>query len=415
MGHAKATIRRATADGAPWFLYFADLHPHTTLFNHPRFGPGPPGPFDSSNGQYGQVMRELDWAVGELLLLLEELDQAADTLVVFTSDNGPYQEEGWNDAGRKGGLTGGKGQIWEGGIRVPAIVRWPGVVPAGAESSAPVRGLDLLPTFAAFAGAQLPRSLVVDGQDQSDFFMRPMDMNNPWLAQRRTQFHYCGTNIIAARWMDFKVFWATQKWQEGWGAVCHECCPRAGYTAGLFGSTTLCQCDAKSLDYHSPPLVFNIRRDPNETKALRFGTFDHSRAVLAVERVRPPRSGPPPPTPCLARPPHAYRAAAGPRTAAPTRPASTPPCPASTARCRSPSARGRAVMARCRSATRMVARSRRAWAPRALSPPFQKASTAVACPAAASATAVRVQVTAARAGASDAMASVRSLPPASIL
>ncbi|KAJ1623408.1 alkaline-phosphatase-like protein [Pavlovales sp. CCMP2436] len=284
--HATTFIRRAVAAEEPFLLYFSDLHPHTALFNHPRFGPGPPGPFESGNGQYGQVLREMDWAVGELLTTLDELEVARDTLVIFTSDNGPYQEEGWDISGRKGGLKGGKGQTWEGGIRVPAIIRWPGVVPAGAVSSAPVRALDLMPTVCAFAGVALPSSLRLDGVDQSLFFQRPMDAYNGWLSQRRTSFHYCGEKAIAARYMDYKVHWATQRWDPGHEATCTECCPRAGYTAGLFGSTTLCQCDGKSLEVREPPLLFNIRKDPNETRPIKPGSYEHSHIVNVVANAR---------------------------------------------------------------------------------------------------------------------------------
>jgi len=284
--HAKHFIRTASEAGAPWFLYWADLHPHTALFNHPRFGPGPPGPFESNNGQYGQVLRELDWAVGELLETLDELGQTEHTLVWFTSDNGPYREEGHDLSGRTGGLQGGKGQTWEGGIRVPAIVRWPGVIPEGTVSDAPVRALDVLPTVCAFAGVQMPRNLIIDGVDQSEFFQKPVDASNGWLSQKKVHMHYCGTRPLAARYMNYKVHWATQRWQEGYEDVCTQCCPAAGYTAGLFGSTTLCQCDDSSLDFHDPPLVFNIRRDPNETTPLALSSSEVEHAVAMAEEVR---------------------------------------------------------------------------------------------------------------------------------
>ena len=369
MRHATTFIRKAVSAGTPWLLYFADLHPHTALFNHPRFGPGPPGPFESGNGQYGQVLREMDWAVGELLNALDELQIERDTLVIFTSDNGPYQEEGWSQSGRKGGLKGGKGQTWEGGIRVPAIVRWPGVVPAGAVSSAPVRALDIMPTVAAFAGVRLPVGLQIDGVDQSAFFQRPTDALNGWLSTRRTSFHYCGTRPIAARYLEYKIHWATQRWDPGHEATCTECCPRAGYTAGLFGSTTLCQCDGKALDERSPPLIFNIRRDPNETRPIKPGSAEHTHVVHAAELVRArvgrdacrrrarcgrdacarcphPDSPPPPPfflSPACALPPLAPASRRATRTCA----QSKTMCRASTARCPCRSRRGRAAPARC--------------------------------------------------------------------
>jgi hypothetical protein len=429
--HAKTFIRQAVSDNLPWFLYFADLHPHTALFNHPRFGPGPPGPYESSNGQYGQVLRELDWAVGELLTTLDTLEIARDTLVIFTSDNGPYLEEGWEQSGRKGGLKGGKGQTWEGGIRVPAIVRWPGTIPAGAVSSAPVRALDLMPTIAAFAGVRLPEALLLDGVDQSHFFQRPTDALNGWLSSRKTSFHYCGVRAIGARYLEYKVHWATQRWDAGHEHVCTQCCPRAGYTAGLFASTTLCQCDAKALDERSPPLIFNIRRDPNETHPIRPDSMEHAHVLATVEQVRAGRKeggregvregrrGCRQPAPdgrdagaarggCRRRerraltcarvalaPPPARRCPRRARRSSNTSARSTTTCRASTARCRCRSRRGRAARARCRSARRTA----RAGFPPRSARRARTSSSTTSCTARASASATAVdRATAAPAG-----------------
>ncbi|MFM8394461.1 MAG: sulfatase-like hydrolase/transferase, partial [Acidobacteriota bacterium] len=110
------------------------------------------------------VIEELDWSVGEVLKTVARLGLDRRTLVIFTSDNGPWLPYG-NHAGSTGGLREGKGTAWEGGVRVPFIARWPGRIPAGVDSQAPLMTVDLLPTFARLAGAPLARERRLDGVD----------------------------------------------------------------------------------------------------------------------------------------------------------------------------------------------------------------------------------------------------------
>ena len=142
----------------PFFLYLPHAMPHVPLFvNNSRWG-------KSIRGRYGDVIEELDWSVGQILGKLAELGLDRDTLVVYTSDNGPWLQYGI-DAGSAGPLRLGKGTTWEGGMRVPGIFWMPGSIPAGQVSSAVAANMDILPTFAGLAGAELPDDRVLDGQD----------------------------------------------------------------------------------------------------------------------------------------------------------------------------------------------------------------------------------------------------------
>jgi arylsulfatase A-like enzyme len=109
----------------------------------------------SKQGMYGDVMMEVDWSVGEIMKALEKNGLEKNTLVIFTSDNGPWLNFG-NHAGTTGGLRDGKGTSWEGGQRVPCIMKWPEVIPAGEICSKIASSIDLLPTLAAITGAELP-------------------------------------------------------------------------------------------------------------------------------------------------------------------------------------------------------------------------------------------------------------------
>ena len=138
----------------PFFLYLPHAMPHKPLAASEEFYTP-----DTPNDLYADVMRELDWSVGQILAKLKELDLDENTLVVFTSDNGPS----WG--GSTGGLRGMKGRTWDGGIRVPFIARWPGRIPAGLVSGEIAATVDIFPTFAKLAGASLPADRVIDGRD----------------------------------------------------------------------------------------------------------------------------------------------------------------------------------------------------------------------------------------------------------
>jgi arylsulfatase A-like enzyme len=116
----------------------------------------------SSAGLYGDVIRELDWSTGQIIDTVRQLGIHTNTLILFTSDNGPWLEQGAG-GGRAGPFRGGKMTVYEGGIRVPFIAYWPGQLAGGRVMSDPASSLDLLPTMMHLAGGKMRRDRVIDG------------------------------------------------------------------------------------------------------------------------------------------------------------------------------------------------------------------------------------------------------------
>jgi arylsulfatase A-like enzyme len=165
----------------PFFFYFAHAMPHKPLAcSEPYYKKG-------GAGLYGDVMAELDASVGRVLAKLAELGLDRRTLVVFTSDNGPWY------GGSTGGLRGMKGTSYEGGFRVPCIVRWPGRVPAGKVNDEPAVMMDLFATALAAAGVSPPAGLVIDGRD-----LLPT-LAGQGQAEPRTLFGHQGARLATVR------------------------------------------------------------------------------------------------------------------------------------------------------------------------------------------------------------------------
>lgn len=142
----------------PFFLYLAHSMPHVPLYVSDKFKG------KSGQGLYGDVMQEIDWSVGEVLKTLDRLKLAENTLVIFTSDNGPWLLYG-NHAGSAGPLREGKATEFEGGVRVPCIMRWPGKIPAGSECHELALHMDIFPTIAKLTGAKDPVARQIDGKN----------------------------------------------------------------------------------------------------------------------------------------------------------------------------------------------------------------------------------------------------------
>jgi arylsulfatase A-like enzyme len=140
-----------------FFLYLPHPMPHVPLFVSSKFKG------KSEQGLYGDVISEIDWSVGQVLDALKRCGVDDNTLVIFTSDNGPWLSYG-NHAGSAGPLREGKGTTWEGGVRVPCIARWPGKILGGTVCQEPAMTIDFLPTVAALIGARLPK-LKIDGRN----------------------------------------------------------------------------------------------------------------------------------------------------------------------------------------------------------------------------------------------------------
>ena len=174
----------------PFFLYLAHSMVHVPLGVSDRFRG------HSEQGMYGDVVEEIDWSVGQVVQTLEQLGLTENTLVIFTSDNGPWLNFG-NHAGSAWPLREGKGTAFEGGPRVPAIMRWPGRIPAGSVCTRMAATIDILPTIAAITGASLPDQ-TIDGISILPLF------EGDQAAEPRTQFlfYYTGElrGVREGRW-----------------------------------------------------------------------------------------------------------------------------------------------------------------------------------------------------------------------
>ncbi|XP_028916843.1 arylsulfatase A [Ornithorhynchus anatinus] len=243
----------------PFFLYYASHHTH-----YPQFGGGE---FvdQSGRGPFGDALLELDAAVGALLGTLEELGLQEDTLVFFTADNGPETMRMWR-GGSAGLLKCGKGTTYEGGVREPALAYWPGHIQPGVTREL-ASTLDLLPTLAALAGAQLP-NVTLDGFDLSPLLL------GTGKSPRQSLFFYPPApdevlGVFAVRYGRYKAHFFTQ---------------------GAFHSDTTPDQDCHGttpLTAHDPPLLFDLDTDPGENyELLRGGRRGEPGVLQAIKATR---------------------------------------------------------------------------------------------------------------------------------
>jgi len=178
----------------PFFLYLAHNMPHTPLT------PGKGFAGRSPRGLYGDAVEEIDWSMGEIVKTLKEQRIADRTLVIFTSDNGPWMERGDN-GGSAFPLRNGKTTTYEGGMRVPCVMWGPSVVKPGRVSDELVTAMDFLPTFAAMAGiADFKPAKAIDGKNISDLIEGKPGAKSPW----DHFYYYFGSELHAVRQGDWK-------------------------------------------------------------------------------------------------------------------------------------------------------------------------------------------------------------------
>nr|XP_003420678.2 steryl-sulfatase isoform X2 [Loxodonta africana] len=251
----------------PFLLVLSYLHVHTALFSSKDFEG------KSQHGAYGDATEEMDWSLGQVLNVLDEMKLADNTLVYFSSDQGAHVEEvtpkGEVHGGSNGIYKGGKANNWEGGIRVPGILRWPSVIQAGQEVDEPTSNMDIFPTVAKLAGSPLPEDRIIDGRD-----LMPLLQGRSQRSDHEFLFHYCNSYLNAVRWHPrnstsiWKAFFFTPKFTpEG--------------SNGCF-STHVCFCHGHFVTHHHPPLLFDISRDPRERSPLTPETEPRFHEILQV-------------------------------------------------------------------------------------------------------------------------------------
>ena len=185
-------MERQAAAKTPFFAFVAYTQTHEPVDPHPDFYGS------TGNGSFADVLAQTDAYVGDLLAKLNDLKLSNNTIVIFTSDNG---REG---VPRSFGFTGpwrsGMFSPYEGSLRVPFIVKWPGKIPKGRVSNQMVHQLDVFPTIAQFAGATVPVDRTIDGIDQSQFFMGATDQS-----ARESLVIYIGNTLFGAKWRNWKI------------------------------------------------------------------------------------------------------------------------------------------------------------------------------------------------------------------
>jgi arylsulfatase A-like enzyme len=193
--YTEEAVKFITANKSkPFFLYLPHTMPHIPLFASEQFKG------KSQRGLYGDTIEEIDWSTGQILDTLKALDLDEQTLVIYTSDNGP-----WKLPGGRGGhadpLRGFKFQTYEGGMRVPCIMRWPNKIPAGTTCSEIAATIDMLPTIAKLAGTTAPSDREIDGLDIWPLMSGAKDAKTPHDAY----YYYRGTTLQAVRSGNWKL------------------------------------------------------------------------------------------------------------------------------------------------------------------------------------------------------------------
>lgn len=227
-----------TNKSKPFFLYLAHTFPHVPLFASELFRGKSPA------GIYGDVVEELDWSVGEVLSSVRREGISDRTMVVFSSDNGPWLIFD-SHGGSAGMLREGKGSTWEGGMRVPGIFWWPGKIPPGVIQREMATTMDVMPTVMHLAGVEPHPEVVLDGRN-----ITPLLLGTGSVA-RDLFVYYRGSTLYAARQGDWKAHFIT----------------RSAY-------------GPDKPETHDPPLLFHLRVDPSE----RFNVAERHPEIVAKIR-----------------------------------------------------------------------------------------------------------------------------------
>jgi arylsulfatase A len=243
----------------PFFFYLAHNMPHVPLFVSDKFAG------KSGAGLYGDVIQEIDWSVGQVLSALKKNGIDEKTLVIFTSDNGPWLSYG-EHSGIAGPLREGKGTSWEGGTRVPCIMRWPGKIPAATETGEMAMTIDLLPTIAGFSGATLPQVKIDGANIETAILASP----NTQSAQRLYATWYSPGNLESV---------TDGRWKLMLPGHCRTLGDQPKAKGGIPAKYQQAKIDT--------PLLFDLHSDIGETTNVAAGNPDHvARLSEFAEKMR---------------------------------------------------------------------------------------------------------------------------------
>lgn len=220
----------------PFFLYVPHSMVHVPLYVSERFKG------KSGAGLFGDVVMEVDWSVGQIMEALKRNNLDENTLVIFTSDNGPWLSYG-EHAGSAGNLREGKGTMFEGGCRVPCLMKWPGKIPPGTSCDIPAMTIDVFPTVAKLIGANLPPH-TIDGRDIWSLMANEADAKSP----QEAYYFYWGNELQAVRSGSWKLHFA-----HGYRSLNN----RPGGKDGV---------PAKYESLMIEQSLFNLESDPGETR-----------------------------------------------------------------------------------------------------------------------------------------------------
>lgn len=242
---------RASAD-APFFLYLAHMYVHLPIYVPERFAQ------QSANGPYGAAVEAIDWATAVIVHELDRLGLADDTIVIFTSDNGSLGQDGGSNLP----LRGAKGTTWEGGLRVPCIVRWPGRIAPGRVSGEVATAMDLFPTLAALCGAELPDDRTIDGRDITDLWLDPVATT-----PHEAFFYYWQNDLEAVR----SGRWKLRLWD------------RRPITADDYAEAFERRRPLDPTDFRTPVReLYDLDTDPGETTDVYAGVLADQPDVIAA-------------------------------------------------------------------------------------------------------------------------------------
>jgi arylsulfatase len=240
----------------PFFLYVPHIMPHVPIFVSEKFKGR------SGRGLYGDVVEELDWSVGEIVAALKRLNLAENTLVIFTSDNGPFLSYG-HHAGSATPFREGKLTTFEGGVRTPCLMRWPNQIPAGRSCDEPVASIDLLPTLAKLIGSPLPKQRI-DGLDVWPILSGQPDARSP----HESLLFFSGEELQAIRSGDWKLHFAHDyltvagtPGQFGKPANFEKMQPKSIEESGIRGIASRHGYEVRRLEQS----LFNLQEDPSES------------------------------------------------------------------------------------------------------------------------------------------------------